>query len=531
MQRDNRVIAEETALLTNEIKERSASPGSSVLGAVVVAFLCAVALLVIERVFGGAWRSLWSFLSTWLLFILGVVPLAMCGSSKLPAASSLGMAYGAGCGFLYSLACGYGLPSVFFGTCIGNAVGYAVNSFGRPQNLIAPQSRLNPRLAGAVAIAVILLHVVGVLTPTRLVRVKDGPVSPLVEGRKADDCDVRVNLVLASDFADAAWQVEELQDPPQAFHDIPQASRKGDRRVTYKGEQRGGVTAFEYSTASEANAACDKILKGIKESPYSPMSKLEGIGDKAYGRSVSLNGIPVLATVLFVEGRIAVFVELLGCTLEEITQVAKRISQRMRRSDSPATVDISPNASRSGISCGRTYSTEEIIALCEKASQIELWADGDKSLSLLGQPTVTRMGGERVWYDWLVDVSDKRHRVTIGIEEGLVQSIDLRNGRLFAQDQMISLLKKAQTIRLGESRQDVLRAMGSPSSEERIAMRVVEAVDIVTEQVTSKNRTFNIITWQSADNEGRSVLVSFDGGRVDSVRCHQPSRGVVYKLE
>lgn len=176
----------------------------------------------------------------------------------------------------------------------------------------------------------------------------------------------------------------------------------------------------------------------------------------------------------------------------------------------------------------RAYSKEEVRALCDRAESLALGVKSDSVFSVLGEPTVVRDGE---WYDWLTSPDDKRYRITVGIKGDVVKSIDWSNGRLFGAEEMVDLLKKAQTLRIGQSRGNVLQEMGRPSSEKKYSTRLADQIDFVTNQVTWKEDKLSLLVWQSADVEERSVMVSLKNGSVGMVTCHQPGRGVVYTLE
>lgn len=381
-----------------------------IVGLVFVALLITLTLLVGERIVSGGWRSLWSVLATWLLLVVGALPLVLLKGTRYPVVVGCAALYGAGFGFLYGLVTHSWFSSTLFGACVGNATGYLLHHGDLLDSTAASPHK--GRLAGVVAAVMLSAHMIGVIRPT----------SVKVPSRSAV-------------ATRGASQQEAVPGPPANANQQP--AQAGDLPTVTRADQRGVIA---------------DIPKG-------------------------------------------------------------------------------PETARGGTPGTRLLSKEEIVALCEKSSQIELGAADDKVFSTLGQPSVVRQGGERAWHDWLVDPKDKRHYVTIGIEKGVAKSIDWSDGRLFAGEQMLSLLKKAQTLRLGESRQDVLRVMGSASSESRMVMDTVAAFDRVTHEVTRKEHKLSILTWQSAEQEERAVSVCLEGGVVEAVRIYQRGLEPVYELK
>ena len=116
---------------------------------------------------------------------------------------------------------------------------------------------------------------------------------------------------------------------------------------------------------------------------------------------------------------------------------------------------------------GRFFSQSEMEVLCERAAQLQLGATRGEVLALLGVPGITRAGGNREFLVWSMDEKEQRFVVTVGIEGDVAMTIQTDGGLVFEKQEMVSLLKKAQTLRLGMTLQEVLHEMGSPSGDRK----------------------------------------------------------------
>jgi hypothetical protein len=134
----------------------------------IMAILAAVALLVIERVIRGGWRSLWSVFSTTLLLWIGLLPYAVIGNQHSPKALGIGAGYGAAIGLVYGVLVKSLLPGLVGGVCIGHCVGMLLHLRGFQVDSFRTKKAL--WVGGAVAGAIVACHLVGVMKPTRLIR-------------------------------------------------------------------------------------------------------------------------------------------------------------------------------------------------------------------------------------------------------------------------------------------------------------------------------------------------------------------------
>lgn len=147
----------------------TATRKEQVLSVLFLALLGALALLLLERIFGGAWRSLWSFVSTVLLLWIGLLPMVFVGSGDDAQGSRtlcVAAAFGAVLGLLYGIVFRSLIPGVFFGACVGHFVGLVLHQAGF--HVQSAKSASGLRAGGAVAAAILAFHMLGMLRPTTL---------------------------------------------------------------------------------------------------------------------------------------------------------------------------------------------------------------------------------------------------------------------------------------------------------------------------------------------------------------------------
>lgn len=363
----------------NAASDAELTRGQQALCHLFVAFVVAVGLLLLERVLGGGWRSLWSFGSTVLLIWAGLLPVVFIESGESWTKEKIlgvGAGYGIAVGLAYGVATRSPLPGVFFGMCIGHFVGLLLHLRGFQSDSFRSDKGL--RVGGAVAGAIVACHLVGVMKPTRL---------------------IRVNAVAA--------------DTAQG----PQSESASN--------EKGGRTKSQFFTQSE---------------------------------------------------------------MEEI---------------------------------------------CKKAEQLQIGATRGEVLALLGPPGNTLDRGENnELLLWSMDEKRQRFCVEAGFKDNVVDRLKNDAGVVFEQPDMVTLLKKAQTLRLGMTLQEMLRVMGPPSDTTDMVMEGLASFDSVTEEFHkgAKKRLITV-TWTSADSNDRFVMVGLNETGVFNVGCNQPGRGLVYELK
>ncbi len=155
-------------------KNSTDETGANIAAAIFLGFCLAIGFLLIDRFLGGAWRSLWSFLSSWFLLSLGAMPFGWyaseaSGRHKKSWNRLLGQstAFGAGIGLIYGIITQYLVPGVFFGCCIGHFVGFLLYFYGRDKASFPLPAAAS---AGAVLGVFMLCHCLGISTPTKLIR-------------------------------------------------------------------------------------------------------------------------------------------------------------------------------------------------------------------------------------------------------------------------------------------------------------------------------------------------------------------------
>lgn len=189
-------------------------------------------------------------------------------------------------------------------------------------------------------------------------------------------------------------------------------------------------------------------------------------------------------------------------------------------------------ASEKGRSPSRSFFTQrEMTAICKKAEQLRIGATRGEVLALLGAPGMTRDGGKSEFLVWSMDEQAQRFCVLVGIQDDVVFKLQRDAGLVFQQPAMIGLLKKAQTLRLGMTLQEVLRIMGPPSQTSEMVMDWVESFDSVTEEMRMAKKGVLTVTWTSEDSNDRFVMVGVNETGVFNVGCNQPGRGQVYELK
>jgi hypothetical protein len=115
---------------------------------------------------------------------------------------------------------------------------------------------------------------------------------------------------------------------------------KVDRRISRRGEEKGGVTGVVYATSTEAGTAYDQILDGVAlvEANGADTQVVEGLGEQARSFTAFTEPPPAHGTpknyragVLFLRGKTVVYIGLRDMKAEELIPYAKKIDARIPR--------------------------------------------------------------------------------------------------------------------------------------------------------------------------------------------------------
>lgn len=256
--------------MVDEPTVNSESTGDTVGNIAVAIFLglCgAVVLLLLDRVFGGGWRTARSFFSTWLLLCLGGIPFGWygseeCGPHKESWNRLLGQsaAFGAGFGLVYGLAVRSILPGVFFGGCIGHFVGFLLYFYGRDKASLPLPAAAS---AGAVLGVFMLCHFLGISTPTELTRADpkalsaaESPVVPAPPMKEPDPgAEKSLRVIAADDLLD--------MNPVAASKDLPGPFVVSGRIIKMtSGKSAWGAPLYEIGVAGDSKGDVKKGRTG-----------------------------------------------------------------------------------------------------------------------------------------------------------------------------------------------------------------------------------------------------------------------------
>ncbi len=179
----------------------------------------------------------------------------------------------------------------------------------------------------------------------------------------------------------------------------------------------------------------------------------------------------------------------------------------------------------------RFFTQSEMQVICKKAERLQIGATRGEVIALLGPPGIARSGDKSDFLVWAMDEKEQRFCVVVGIQGDVVFKLDRDSGLVFEQADMVALLKKAQTLRLGMTLQEVLRVMGPASSRHEMVMDWLKSFDSVTEEMHMAKKRLLTVTWTSEDSNDRFVMVGLNETGVFNVGCNQPGRGQVYELK
>lgn len=152
------------------------------------------------------------------------------------------------------------------------------------------------------------------------------------------------------------------------------------------------------------------------------------------------------------------------------------------------------------------------------------------------------LGKQRNWWIgacvwgllWVVNLNREAQNTNSAPESGSSAITNKNTGKMFSASEMKALYKKAKTLRLGMSEQEVLSLLGTPTKTSHTDYSKIDVPDSLRQAFPNMNPNpdpLDIYTWSLKSDPGNSfIMVSFQRGVIQDGSVHEGKSNKTFDL-